>query len=272
MEKESKPKIIPEETKKVDSIPIPDLLNDDNDSSPLESLTMLPLSSLGAAHPGLGIQDFKTDEKTSRQKGLEELDLLGESLLKQHLPEKRSPQFEKKKSEKLSLNVLQQKQKQKDLTTDVTTTPEVIQESSQRAKENSTPSPSSSAIVELPRSPISESVQINVELSNASALPITPATESTTTSSCHQKINGNSNHIPGEQAEKDVKLADLNVPLSSIKPGHIPPLTLQESDDGISIVLHFGQDKPREHVTAIVVTVINKLSEGLFTNYSRPNN
>ena len=113
MEKESKPKIIPEETKKVDSIPIPDLLNDDNDSSPLESLTMLPLSSLGAAHPGLGIQDFKTDEKTSRQKGLEELDLLGESLLKQHLPEKRSPQFEKKKSEKLSLNVLQQKQKQK---------------------------------------------------------------------------------------------------------------------------------------------------------------
>ena len=278
MEKESKPKIIPEETKKVDSIPIPDLLNDDNDSSPLESLTMLPLSSLGAAHPGLGIQDFKTDEKTSRQKGLEELDLLGESLLKQHLPEKRSPQFEKKKSEKLSLNVLQQKQKQKDLTTvellpDVNTSSEVVQESSKKAKEKSTPSPSSSsAIVELPRSPISESVQINVELSNASALPITPATESTTTSSCHQKINGNSNHIPGEQAEKDVKLADLNVPLSSIKPGHIPPLTLQESDDGISIVLHFGQDKPREHVTAIVVTVINKLSEGLFTNYSRPNN
>ena len=223
---------------------------------------------------------FKTDhdEKTSRQKGLEELDLLGESLLKQHLPEKRSPQFEKKKSEKLSLNVLQQKQKQKDLTTvellpDVNTSPEVVQESSKKAKEKSTPSPSSSsAIVELPRSPISESVQINVELSNASALPITPATESTTTSSCHQKINGNSNHIPGEQAEKDVKLADLNVPLSSIKPGHIPPLTLQESDDGISIVLHFGQDKPREHVTAIVVTVINKLSEGLFTNYSTPNN
>ena len=166
----------------------------------------------------------------------------------------------------------------KDLTTvellpDVNTSPEVVQESSKKAKEKSTPSPSSSsAIVELPRSPISESVQINVELSNASALPITPATESTTTSSCHQKINGNSNHIPGEQAEKDVKLADLNVPLSSIKPGHIPPLTLQESDDGISIVLHFGQDKPREHVTAIVVTVINKLSEGLFTNYSTPNN
>ena len=281
MEKESKPKIIPEEKPKVDSIPIPDLLNDD-DSSPLDSLTILPLSSLGA-HSGL-LQDFKIDEKSSRQKGLEELDLLGESLLKQHLPEKRSPQFEKKKSEKLSLNVLQQKQKQKDLTTaelpDLTS--EVIQESSKKAKEKTTPSPSSStAIVETPRLPISESekVQIKVELlPNASALPITPPTESTSTA-CHQQTNGNSNsnHIPAAQAiEKEVKLADLHVPLSSIKPGHTPPLTLQESDDGISIVLHFGQDQPREHVTAIVVTVINKLSEGLFTIFflcpGRPKN
>ena len=114
-----------------------------------------------------------------------------------------------------------------------------------------------------------------------SALPITPPTESTSTASCHQQINGNSNsnsnHIPAAQAaEKEVKLADLHVPLSSIKPGHTPPLTLQESDDGISIVLHFGQDQPREHVTAIVVTVINKLSEGLFTIFflcpGRPKN
>ena len=112
-----------------------------------------------------------------------------------------------------------------------------------------------------------------------SALPITPPTESPSSACQLEQINGNSNsnhtNIPPEQAEKDVKLADLNVPLSSIKPGHIPPLTLQESDDGISIVLHFGQDQPREHVNAIVVTVINKLSEGLFTinlKKSRPKN
>ena len=29
---------------------------------------------------------------------------------------------------------------------------------------------------------------------------------------------------------------------------------------GISIVLHFGQDQPRESVTAIVVTIISKMS------------
>ena len=32
---------------------------------------------------------------------------------------------------------------------------------------------------------------------------------------------------------------------------------------GISIVLHFGKDQPREHVSAIVVTVINKLPDAI---------
>ena len=62
----------------------------------------------------------------------------------------------------------------------------------------------------------------------------------------------------------DVKLADLNVPISSIKPGKIPPMNLVEGgEDGISIVLHFGRDQPREHVTAIVVTIISKMTEPL---------
>ena len=53
------------------------------------------------------------DEKSSRQKGLEELDLLGESLLKQHLPDRPcSNQF---KNEKIPLNVLQKKKKEQDL-------------------------------------------------------------------------------------------------------------------------------------------------------------
>ena len=62
----------------------------------------------------------------------------------------------------------------------------------------------------------------------------------------------------------DVKLADLNVPISSIKPGKIPPMNLVEGgEDGISIVLHFGRDQPREHVTAIVVTIISKMTDPL---------
>ena len=34
-------------------------------------------------------------------------------------------------------------------------------------------------------------------------------------------------------------------------------------EDGISIVLHFGRDQPREYVTAIVVTIISKMTEPL---------
>ena len=61
-------------------------------------------------------------------------------------------------------------------------------------------------------------------------------------------------------APRDVKISDLEVSISSIRPGSVPPLTVSEgSDEGISIVLHFGQDQPRQSVTAIVVTVISKM-------------
>ena len=59
-------------------------------------------------------------------------------------------------------------------------------------------------------------------------------------------------------------MADLNVPISAIKPGPIPPMNLIDGgEDGISIVLHFGKDKPRNHVTAIVVTIISKMTDAL---------
>ena len=57
-------------------------------------------------------------------------------------------------------------------------------------------------------------------------------------------------------------MADLNIPISSIKPGSKPPINLVDGgDDGISIVLHFGKEQPREHVTAIVVTIISKMPD-----------
>ena len=44
----------------------------------------------------------------------------------------------------------------------------------------------------------------------------------------------------------------------------MPPMNLVDGgDDGISIILHFGRDKPRKHVTAIVVTIISKMTDAL---------
>ena len=61
--------------------------------------------------------------------------------------------------------------------------------------------------------------------------------------------------------EGAVKLADLEVPLSSIRPGSTPPLTIQDSSDGVCIILNFGKDQPRQHVSALVMTIINKSPE-----------
>jgi ADP-ribosylation factor-binding protein GGA len=214
---------------------VDDLLND--------SPTMrLPAATLPVTNkPAImsPVSSSKIDhEKASRQRGLEELDLLGESLLKKHLPEK-SPHFVVKKEEKLSLSTLQQKQKEKDLT--------------------SAGSPLSSLEQDTFESSVVATGSTVVEAVPSIVATVKPPQQQTEVS------NGvkNDHHSPKVE---EVRLADLNVPLSCIKPGSIPPVTLQESEDGLSIVLHIGKESPRDHVTAIVVTVINKLPEAI-SNY-----
>ena len=76
------------------------------------------MANLNASGSGLKTPfDLKMEEKkNSRQKGLEELDFLGETLIKSQLSgTARSPQFEKR-NEKLSMNQLQEKRKETDLT------------------------------------------------------------------------------------------------------------------------------------------------------------
>ena len=185
----------PDEDAKKDSEPVLDLLNDD--TSPPDSLTMKPLSTTLGASSLSPEQEFAgQSEKSSRQRGFEELDLLGESLLKKHLPDKRSPQFEKKKAEKLSLNVLQQ-QKQKDFTV-------VLPEESDSKLDKD--------YVEKPESPKKKSeLKPDGELQTQQNPP-TPAT----TENSKQQINVNGANKNGHSTAVDeVKLADLNVPISS---------------------------------------------------------
>ena len=53
------------------------------------------------------------DPKSSRQRGLDELDFLGEAAIKSHLPQK-SPKFAKR-GEKVSMNAMQEQKKVKDV-------------------------------------------------------------------------------------------------------------------------------------------------------------
>ena len=156
---ESEPKTTLDNETKVIKTKIENLL-DDSINLPESSMPVIPIAKKDTSEEELS---SPTEDKTSRQRGFEELDFLGESLLKQHLPAK-APQFEKKKEEKLSLNLLQQKQKEKDL----------IPEPTKEVTETKNDKPKST-----------------------------------------------------ENGHAEVKLADLEVPLSSIKPGKTPPMPLQ---------------------------------------------
>ena len=93
------------------------------DGEPITSAPILATSNIASAIPKHPSPFFINGdqhgtaicEKSSRQKGLEELDLLGEVAIKSHLPCKneRSPQFAKK-NEKLSMNELQKRKKDKE--------------------------------------------------------------------------------------------------------------------------------------------------------------
>ena len=209
---------------------IDDLLMEGSDANAALATAPSLVSNVQLASPAGSLSNPPEKEKSSRQRGLEELDFLGESAIKSHLPkgQSKSPQFAKK-SEKMSLNSLQEKKRQIELASLSTVPPAVF---------NGATTAKSTAKSDDGTSNSSSDVAI---LNDVASTPNdAPATK---------------------QVVTDVKVADLNVPLASIKPGNIPPMTVSDgSDEGISIVLHFGKEQPRESVSAIVVTIISKMA------------
>ncbi|PNF24162.1 hypothetical protein B7P43_G17364 [Cryptotermes secundus] len=61
-------------------------------------------------------------------------------------------------------------------------------------------------------------------------------------------------------------LTDISVALESIRPGSVPPLTVLDQKNGITVILNFGKDGPRPDVSVIVVTTISKNSSPI-SNY-----
>ena len=294
------------------------------DGSPIKSAPVLATSNIAShipQHPSPflsnGNEATNKPEKSSRQRGLEELDFLGEVAIKSHLPSKneRSPQFAKR-NEKLSMNELKQRKMEKELKSSTSSTsassnqvniPEPLTSLSSTLSSNELniailDSPKHGAPDNLINADITKSEAtgqqanpsntstdcdiINNGISKSEATKIekvddrkeskTEVALSTTSKGnliseflstyvgLNQFIQIRHNFIYFPGPVPDVKLADLNVPISSIKPGKIPPMNLVEGgEDGISIVLHFGRDQPREHVTAIVVTIISKMTDPL---------
>lgn len=66
--------------------------------------------------------------------------------------------------------------------------------------------------------------------------------------------------------KSEIKLNNVFVKLESIKPSGLPPMTVLEEKNGVSVTLHLAKDEPKEGVSVYVVTTVSK-NEVPMSNY-----
>eukprot|EP00092_Neocalanus_flemingeri_P017450 GFUD01018876.1.p1 GENE.GFUD01018876.1~~GFUD01018876.1.p1 ORF type:complete len:707 (-),score=214.15 GFUD01018876.1:131-2251(-) len=197
---------------------------------PSQSQLMVESSLLdfGAASTTNNVKDNPTPGK---RKGLDDLDILGESLMKQNLPVNKETSFDAKRAEKLPLNQLRKQKDSEILEFDI-----------------------KDLTNELPSSPVvtkDDVFETNELLNNSSSQ------NNITAISKVSESNNDSKKI--DSAPKtDLKISDIVIEMSKIRPNkELAPMTLQSGESGVSIVLHFTTNTPRPGVAVIVVTVTN---------------
>lgn len=211
---------------KVNSPPA-DLLSQFESPTQPQMMVAAPIMSFGEAS---SFRTLKEDMTPVKKKGLDDLDLLGESLMKQNLPENKETSFDAKRAEKLPLNLLM-KQKDsdileveiKDLTNELATSPVMTKDGETEPN----------------------------ELLNS----ISSQNDATST-----KVSNPANDIKRKDSypKTDLKISDIVVEMSKISPNkELAPITLQSADTGVSVVLHFTTNTPRAGVAVIVVTITN---------------
>ncbi|XP_008197573.2 ADP-ribosylation factor-binding protein GGA3 [Tribolium castaneum] len=185
-------------------------------------------------------------KEVNKFKALEELDVLSEHLIKENLPTSRQGTFNNKQ-DKIPMNLLTKLSETKP---------------AQSNGKNET---------------ISESLSLDLSylISKPKDEPKTNTMENST-DDCLVDIADEKMLEAGETpqrkpsltdpAKNEIKLNDIFIKLEDIKPSPVPPLTILNERNGITITLHFVKDKPRDDVHVFVVTTINK-NEMPLTNY-----
>jgi len=166
----------------------------------------------------------------TKKKGLDDLDILGECLMKQNLPGNKETSFDAKRAEKLPLNQLKINRDSgildfevKDLTKDLPTSPVVNDD---------------------------DVFETNELMKNDSSHP--------TIAILTKDIDSNDIKKVDSAPKTDFKISDLVVEMPKISPNkELPPITIQSSESGVSIVLHFTNNTPRTGVAVVVVTITN---------------
>ncbi|KAM0736756.1 ADP-ribosylation factor-binding protein GGA1 [Formica fusca] len=198
----------------------------------------------------------------SKAKALEELNELGETLLKQSL----SGTIARSSQGKVNSNIIKTQS-----TSDSVRKQNWSHESSNNISQHiTTEQPDtkkceSNSNFDISTSSNSSKINVTADLScNKSINSENVETEIQQQAEVTQLLNGASTIADAEPGIKP--LTDITVNLEDIKPGINPPLTVIEERNGISVVLHFTQDSPRPDVSVVVITTMSKNAKPL-NNY-----
>lgn len=118
--------------------------------------------------------------------------------------------------------------------------------------------PTDDVIVDISTNPSTSNTNLNT---NSPLENILDLSEPLNDAKCEQLVN--KDNSKEEKREKTCKsevraLTDIHVTLDSVEPSTLPPLTAYEEAEGVTVVLHFCKDKPRQDVNVIVVSTTSK--------------
>ncbi|XP_076235406.1 ADP-ribosylation factor-binding protein Gga [Calliopsis andreniformis] len=203
------------------------------DSAIMQPISVLPINKKGES------TDSSEKEVDSKVRALEELDELGESLLKQSLSGTiSSVRFNAARDSSQMPTSLDVANTRNDIRDRIETTSNrrnlsVVQDGADLNK-----------IIDCD---VNEKISTDTRTCNHRLIAQDGMTR--VTSTMENSVN----------AEPEIKpLTDINVNLQDIKPGINPPITVIEEKNGITVVLHFARDNPRQDVFVVVITTMSK--------------
>ncbi|XP_070150457.1 ADP-ribosylation factor-binding protein GGA1 [Polyergus mexicanus] len=233
--------------------------SDTNFLMPNAIMQPISISPMNKKNEVTNIGEEKIDSKA---KALEELNELGETLLKQSL----SGTIARSSQGKVNSNIIKTQS-----TSDSVRKQNWSHESSNNISQHiitehpDTKKCESNSNFDISTSSNSSKINATADLScNKSINSENAETEIQQQAEVTQLLNGASTIADAELGIKP--LTDITVNLEDIKPGINPPLTVIEERNGISVVLHFTQDSPRPNVSVVVITTMSKNAKPL-NNY-----
>ncbi|XP_049873158.1 ADP-ribosylation factor-binding protein GGA3 isoform X2 [Pectinophora gossypiella] len=216
----------------------------------------------------MGFDVAMLEEKSTKAEGWNELDSLGEQLLKQSLPEnaKRIDSFNSKPAKKIPMKALENVSPKHE-------TPAnngAILDLDYFTKKPEEPRP-----IHAEPKPFSPTDDVMVDITKGATSITSTNNNSSPKDSPLDNIldigltldNVKVETVENKETEKtdivkktsDVKpLSDIHVTLQNVQPSKVAPMTVFEEEGGVTVVLHFCKDKPRPDVNVIVVSTTSK--------------